>query len=121
MVTMSALAQPLFVVVPLSSLCARQAGKSCQKLHGRLKSSPFRFESSTSGALCLRALCNWPNGGVSLGFRFDRALESRRRNSPSLLLLRWEDQQHRWTRAWAGQNMTWNEEQSPYETLGMYT
>lgn len=116
MVTMSAVSRagPLFVV-PLSSLCARHAAKSCQK-HGRLKPSQFRSDSASFGLA--RALCGLP--GISSsgsGVWLDRPLgevHGSRRRKP---LLRWEEQR-RWTRAWRGQNLTWNEEQSPYETLG---
>jgi hypothetical protein len=115
MVTMSAMSRtgPLFVV-PLSSLCARHAAKTCQK-HGRLKPQ-FRLEPGARFGRA-RVLCGLTSSsGSGTGVWFDRALEAqgRQRRKP---LLRWEEQR-RWTRAWTGQNLTWNEEQSPYETLG---
>ena len=119
MVTISAMSRtgPLFVV-PLSSLCARHAAKSCQK-HGRLKQQ-FRLDSA-AGARCgwSRVLCGLPGSSCSSsGIWFDRSLEVERSRGRKPML-RWEEQQ-RWTRAWSGQNLTWNEEQSPYETLGEY-
>ncbi|KAG0618522.1 hypothetical protein M758_4G070900 [Ceratodon purpureus] len=113
MVTMSAMARtgPLFVA-PLSSLCARRVAKASQK-HGRL----LRLESAC-GARFERVVCGLERSECARsGVWLDRTLEALGRRSRKALPVQWEER--RWTRAWTGQNLTWNEEQSPYETLGV--
>lgn len=117
MVTMS-------TISPLASLCVRRSSKSCSK-HGTNLLSTHCSSHLSSGASLNSAkpsgchadvICKLPGFVPTPKFWSNYELET-------VGIIMRQRQQEKWVRTWAGRNLaeTWNEKQSPYDTLGEHS
>lgn len=117
MVTMS-------TISPLASLCVRRSSKSCSKHGTNLLSthcsshlSPGASLNSAKPSGChADVICKLPRFLPAPKFWSNYELET-------VGIIMRQRQQEKWVRTWAGRNLaeTWNEKQSPYDTLGEHS
>lgn len=117
MVTMS-------TISPLASLCVRRSSKSCSKHGTNLLSthcsshlsSGSSLNSAKSSGCHADVICKLPGFLPTPKFWSSSELQT-------VGIIMRQKQQEKWVRTWAGRNLaeTWNEKQSPYDTLGEHS